>query len=453
MLELGVGSADITPPIGAIMDGFGARPGPADRVLDPLSVRALCFDNGARRFTILAFDLIGVRQRLQEVVRRALREEAGLGADALMLASTHTHAGPVGGVLQDLPVDEAYCGQVARAAVAAVRAAEADRAPVELDARSGRVSFPVNRRLRRDGQVRLEANPSAPVDREVRVLRAYRMDGSLKAAIVHASCHLITLPGSNTAISADYPGVMYERVAREIPGALAVFLLGSAGDVNPTVLPGEKPEETRARCGGELASVVAGLLNEPHAPSRPALLEDDACAWGQVAIDVPVVCPLSLSELEARAADFRKRAGAAANRIDRYFASRYANWYAERSEETRLDRRRASLPVTLQVFLPRRDILVAALPFEVFTATSQDLLSRFGRLGLDRQNVFTVSCANEINGYLPPASALGEGGYECEEAPIWYGLPGWYAGGAESLVRDAVIHLAERLLSGGAGRD
>jgi len=50
VLELGQGAADITPKIGAIMDGFAARPGPARRILDRLSVRALCFRSNGGGF-------------------------------------------------------------------------------------------------------------------------------------------------------------------------------------------------------------------------------------------------------------------------------------------------------------------------------------------------------------------------------------------------------------------
>jgi len=128
-----------------------------------------------------------------------------------------------------------------------------------------------------------------------------------------------------------------------------------------------------------------------------------------------------------------------------------ANWYAGLSQKTGPDLLQGSVKVKLQVFMPRRDVLFVALPFEVFTATSRELLSSMEQLGLDRQRVFITSCANEIHGYLRPASGA-EGRWYDARMPDLVRPPGWYAEGAEAHVRENVVRLAEGLLPGAEAR-
>ncbi len=55
-LLAGAAAVDITPPVGGLMDGYGARSQPSQGVHDPLFTRALVMDygGGASRFTIYA---------------------------------------------------------------------------------------------------------------------------------------------------------------------------------------------------------------------------------------------------------------------------------------------------------------------------------------------------------------------------------------------------------------
>src|SRR5688500_17165820 len=70
-VRAGVGKAEITPPVGTPLGGYGNAllPGrPAEGVHDPLFAKALVLDDGARRVAIVATDLIGTNPEITRQV-------------------------------------------------------------------------------------------------------------------------------------------------------------------------------------------------------------------------------------------------------------------------------------------------------------------------------------------------------------------------------------------------
>ena len=110
-LLAGAARVDITPPPGQPMAGFpmiqtktpGApadmsdyfgRQGVAAGVHDPLYARALVLDDGQRAIAIVAVDLVVVTADFTAAIRNAVHEAIGIQPDHLMIAASHTHAGP-----------------------------------------------------------------------------------------------------------------------------------------------------------------------------------------------------------------------------------------------------------------------------------------------------------------------------------------------------------------------
>ena len=98
---------------------------------------------------------------------------------------------------------------------AGARAVE-QAAPARLRSVEGAVRIGRNRRL-----------ANGPLDPAVLVLEVRRDDGSPLAVLFSHACHGTVLGHDNLEISADWPGVACDRVARET-GAVAMFLLISA---------------------------------------------------------------------------------------------------------------------------------------------------------------------------------------------------------------------------------
>ncbi|MEV4089983.1 hypothetical protein AB0J43_57920, partial [Nonomuraea fuscirosea] len=93
-MRVGHGSADLPVPDGTPMGGYLDRPGPSTGLLDPLSVEAVTWFDGERRFALATADVICVNEDLAHRVRsESQSSDRSLGCE-LWLAATHTHSGP-----------------------------------------------------------------------------------------------------------------------------------------------------------------------------------------------------------------------------------------------------------------------------------------------------------------------------------------------------------------------
>ncbi len=91
-LSVGVASADITPPVGCEMGGYGARLGRAESIAAPLLCRAFVFDDGNSQLALVVCDLLFVTRDISALSRRLIAEETGISPGSVMITSTHTHS-------------------------------------------------------------------------------------------------------------------------------------------------------------------------------------------------------------------------------------------------------------------------------------------------------------------------------------------------------------------------
>src|SRR3954470_1193740 len=90
-LRAGVGRADITPPVGTPLGGYGDRKGaPSTGGHDPIMAKALVLDDGATRLAVVTTDLVGISPEMTGRVA----ELAGFPRERLLLCASHTHSGP-----------------------------------------------------------------------------------------------------------------------------------------------------------------------------------------------------------------------------------------------------------------------------------------------------------------------------------------------------------------------
>src|SRR5258708_15900629 len=78
-----------------------------------------------------------------------------------------------------------------------------------------------------------EKLPSHPLDSTVNAIVVKDGEGKTRAVVVNYACHPSVLGPDNLQYSADYPGAMKRHVESQIPGAVALFVQGGAGDINP----------------------------------------------------------------------------------------------------------------------------------------------------------------------------------------------------------------------------
>jgi neutral ceramidase len=235
MLRAGAASRDITPELRGDFFGY-VRPDLRVRgVALRLHAHALVLHDGDRKVAVLTLDL-GAPLVTDAILERLAK--AGYDTANLIVAATHTHAGP-----------NHPGGLVADQAAAAVLAAEVALRP----ARAGWADAPLtdanhNRSLEAHlanhgldlypgtGQLDLDPHgPDHPRDTTLRLLRVDHVDGAPLAAWAQFSAHPTTFGPANTYFSADYPrtALHHFRARFGDVAPVAIVTNGTEGDLIP----------------------------------------------------------------------------------------------------------------------------------------------------------------------------------------------------------------------------
>src|SRR5512139_435562 len=146
-MKAGFGKADITPATGGVLNGFIARPGPSVGVDTPLSMRTVCLEQGGRRVLVAGLDLLGVAPATADGLTSDLSAATGVPEANVIIACTHTHAGPMTAPLRGLGrPDEAYLARLKNQVMSAARGAVRALARVEASWGTAAVAIGANRR-------------------------------------------------------------------------------------------------------------------------------------------------------------------------------------------------------------------------------------------------------------------------------------------------------------------
>jgi hypothetical protein len=210
----------------------------AGPVNDPPFVKALVITDGATTATIITVDAVAIgeigsiRNDYLANVRAQLQRDLGLDPDGVLINASHCHA--------------RVCADIEQRTVAAVTEAYRKLEPVTVGVGRGREDrVSENRRLKlksgREADVRHayslppddEVVGVGPIDPEIGLLRLDRLDGRTLAVVYNFACHPIQgVPnGGNTADMTGFASNVLE--AGFGPDAVALFLQGCGGDINP----------------------------------------------------------------------------------------------------------------------------------------------------------------------------------------------------------------------------
>ncbi|OYW24711.1 MAG: hypothetical protein B7Z55_01400 [Planctomycetales bacterium 12-60-4] len=180
-------------------------------------------------------------------------QEMGIAPSNVVVNASHCH-GIVRGDLEPLVIQ-------------AVKEAVKNLVPVKAGSGSGsETRISENRRLKmKDGSMvdmrRAYSMPLdeavasvGPIDPQVGLLRLDRADGTPLAVLYQFACHPIMNPPSK-GCSADYPGFA-SKVVEDATGAMAFFVQGCGGDINPV----RYKEVTRAADAEPLGTMLGATI-------------------------------------------------------------------------------------------------------------------------------------------------------------------------------------------------
>lgn len=436
MLKAGFSKVCISPPKGAPLAGFAAREGVSEGVHDDLYARALVLSNEKSAFALVSVDLLALPSEFVKRVRLGIESKTGLSADAVMIASTHTHAGPVTITTFFNPeesVDATYMNNLAESVEQSVSSAWRNRFPAKVGVGAARVDgVGVNRR----------SPDQRPIDEQVGIIKVDDLNGRACAVLINYACHPTVLGPDNLLVTGDFPNFAIEEIERSVGnGGFAMFVNGTQGNISMghsselsaigVITPG-RTFERAAELGHSLAKATLVAL--------PNIVTNDAPTLSS--LTVPVNLPLKnyppideavrslrdadelLTRLIAEGAPPEEVMPAKTQRL---YAS-ITNFYAR---ETR-DLTNGYLPIELQGFRVANAAFVA-IPGEVFVEIGLALKQQLPH------PTFIFGIANGYVGYIPTREAYETGGYEVVSSKC--------QASAAAVLIEKVTNIAEQLFS------
>jgi hypothetical protein len=230
-LQAGAAQSVITPELtghAVYLAGFGYNR-VATGVHDDLYARCLALGIARQTLVVCSVDLIGLFYDDVLTIRRAFQQTAPAGS-VLIVASTHTHAGPdtlglYGPKPLETGIDRKYLDWVDHRIAMTARDAERAMQPALLEL--GRDDHPLLSLLQGVDRPPMVEDPFLFVMRLIA-----RSTGQTITTMVNWSDHPEILGRKNTEITADYPRWTRDYLEKKM-GGTALFFSGSIGKVSP----------------------------------------------------------------------------------------------------------------------------------------------------------------------------------------------------------------------------
>ena len=290
-MRAGVGRADVTPPVGIPVGGWGNQLHEISEGNDlALWATVLVVEddraeaNGGRA-AIVDIDLCILDDAQAARARSIVAQAAGLPLERVAVGTTHNHSVPVtvelGGawIRRNRELVRPYVESVFEAIGRAAAEASASIRPVRVGAATGRSPLAVNRRMTMpDGRVAVGLVPGGVSDPTLTVVRLDGANDLPVVTIVHYACHPIILGPDNTFVTPEYPGIV-KRVVEAAVGGHCLFVQGACGDIGPSELFVAELATYR-RLGAMIGHEAAGTaLRAGWRAHRQRVREGEASAW------------------------------------------------------------------------------------------------------------------------------------------------------------------------------
>lgn len=419
LFHVGVARRIITPPPRVELAGLGYylnRKG--QRVRDDLAVTALVISDKGSSLAILALDLMYNDAAFTNKIRERVARDTDLRSEAICVNFSHTHSAPTAGLIIGAgECDWTYLDTAAEAAAAAAVEAWQRRQPARLFVGKGALPGMTFNRTRENG----------PVDTRVSVLRVDTENGRPLAIAVNFHSHCTAhMDIDLNAVSRDWPGEVVDQLESVFPGATALYLQGTCGDVNfrrefngterrfepARALTRAALEALETARPVELASLTSTTL-EVSLPTRRWTREEvmrdrqeghyrirsgDTTGWLE---GVAKVCVNQPDRLPLRYGGSVEKAVAAISRFALEWTDHILPDFETRPE---------ILKTEVQAFRIG-DIYIVANPSELFTSFGFEVRRQWP------DDLFMLSYSNGSIGYLPDAYDIERGSYAAIQSP------------------------------------
>ncbi|MDN3689366.1 hypothetical protein [Cyclobacterium jeungdonense] len=420
-LLAGAARLDITPPLGTLINGDFVTHY-AQTIHDPLYAKALWLETSSEALVFVVVDICVMGQELIDEAKVLIGKIHGIAPAAIMISSTHTHAGGSVEEVHLVPADLAYRRKMPAWISEAVGLAKIRKKAAKLA--FGSVQAPEHQLCRRfwmqEGYIPINPvtgkrdtiktnpfgvenqilRPVAVPDPELCFLAVQGLDGNWISILGNYSMHYVG-DWENGTVTADYFGTFSEALKKELRAEqdfVGILTNGTSGDINIWDFLREKnyPEAHFAKSkliGEDLAAKLTEQIPDLKWDSHPKL--GSSFTIVEVKRRLPDEQELAIAREKVAKGDYEN------------LQPNQEGWeYLYAREQVLLAEYPSSAECPIQIFHIGNG-RVGALPGEIFSETGLMIKEAF-----KGTPYFTVCLANGNLGYIPPAHELEKGGYE-----------------------------------------
>ncbi len=218
----GAAKVVITPPVGYPMGNWGLRQGVARGVHRDIHARSVVFEHDETAIAVVSLEIAGLTAEVVQAIKARIFQVARIPVENVLLNFTHSHTSP--NTIMSLPKEWiTWTTWLADQVAGCVFDALNQVIPARVGSGPGSFAgWTVNRQY-----------PEKPVDTEIGVMCIDDDDGRPIARLVNFACHGVADGGQYLEWSGDFAGEMSAEIESKLPGSVAVYIQGAAGDIHP----------------------------------------------------------------------------------------------------------------------------------------------------------------------------------------------------------------------------
>lgn len=262
-LHIGVGKADLTPPVGTPSAGYMERHGQGMKgVHDPLEAISLFIDNGEKKIALCSVDHLGFTYEMVQEISRQVHQRPELEQCDIYIGSSHTHSG--GGAYLNIPsLGKALAGPYSQLTtqlyidwtVEAIIESSQCAVPAKIGFGYGKAENLTRYRAAWP----LEVKPCP----DVALIKVTQEDDKPLAALFNFAVHPTILTSQNRLFSADLVGYARNHLQSLLSfNVQPLFFNGAQGDIAPVITNEEDRFASCAELGQSLANIVEKIWQE-----------------------------------------------------------------------------------------------------------------------------------------------------------------------------------------------
>lgn len=437
-MNVGFGRRDVTPEPTVRLGGYGTEIRPASTVNDRLNATSIFISQGKKNVIVINLDWLAVEEDDVDTIQARINIETGVPKQNIIIAAIHSHTSPnTMGIAGWGNKETQYIEKAIPEIVASAVEASRNLRPVKMGVASTYSETGVNRReIRKDGTIFFGGDPLGYFDPEMTVI-SFKDEKGIAGMIVHYGAHA-TAFGNVPVVSRDWPGVMVDRIEKQIK-APVMFINGAIGDVGPRTNCLREDGSFSAGGGGDVETVrEVGYRAATDALQAFVKMKNYS---GDIILDVAteqILFPYApLHDLEkARNELIKLEPDKNKDLTSKYM---HTHWSAAVKEHEKPEQERAKGRNYLQSILRIGDIVLIPFPGEIFSEISLRI-----RKASPFQYTLCSSVTNDCMGYIPTREARHRGGYEVWFSDHFVNGYGW-AENIDDVIVENVLNRLDKL--------